>query len=502
MSSKIEWMDFGKPAFEKSAKDGKPVLLSITAPWSGLSREMEEQTYNREKIIKNINEDFVPVKVSSDERPDINLRYGQNGWPSTVFLTQRGAIITGCTYVSESELADLLEQVSGIYESLKRSGRVGLLPGDAKPPVSFEEKRLYFIRFHTAFVSQFEQLLAASFDPVYGGFSLEGPASTSISSLGGAKFPWPDALDFCLQKYKAGKDQKVRIILEKTLEGMAEGGLFDHLEGGFFRGCEDRKWHLPQFEKLLTDNINLARVYLEAGKVLRDPRFTEVYEKTTRFINLWLSSPETGEFYSSVSADADYYKFASRAERLLYLEEHKSPRADKTVYANKNGLAAGFYLEFKRKEFLASAFSHLLNSFRSPDGLFFHYKTGETGHFSDYFADQLSLVKVLIDPVLNSSDSAVDLKPKVLAADLWGKVMDTFYDRENGGFIDRRMTGDEIGLLKFPRKILKDNVEAVRVLRHFGQMEEARRTLVELLWQNKTAQLGSGPLAAILLENI
>lgn len=487
---KIEWLDFGKPAFERSAKDGKPVLLSITAPWSGLCREMEELIYSREKIIKNINENFVPVKVNSDERPDINLRYGQGGWPSTIFLTSRGRIITGCTYVSESGFLELLEQVSGIYESLKRSGRAALESEAAEPPVSFEEKRLYFIRFRTLFVSRFEELLSARFDPIYGGFGTIG-----------SKFPLPDVLDFCLRRYKVTKDQKIRFILEKTLEGMAEGGLFDHLEGGFFRYCEDRKWQSPRFEKLLEDSINLAGIYFEAGKVLGDRRFTEVCEKTTRFINQWLRHPETEELFSAVWADDSYYKLASRTERFSYLEENKSPKVNEVIYTDVNALAADFYLLSGKKEFSAGILNRLLTSFRSPDGLFFHYKVREAGKYPDFLTDQLNTVKCLVNPVLSSLAPA-DLKPTVLAASLWSQLMEKFYDKINGGFFDRKKTDDEIGLLKLPRKILKDNVEAVRLLKHFGQTEEARRTLIELLWENKTPQLGSGSLASVLSENI
>ena len=491
MNPKIEWMEWGRAAFDKSIKEEKPILLSINTSWCRFCGQMEKETYLCEEVINRVGRGFVPVRVNSDERPDINLRYNQGGWPSTVFLTSRGRVITGCTYASRPEFFDLLEQVGGIYKSLQRSGQNLGESENLEPPVSFEEKRLYFIKYHASYVLRFEELLVAGFDPIYGGFGTDGP-----------KFPLPEVLELCLRRIKATGDAKLRLILERTLEGMSEGGLWDFLDGGFFRCCLDRGWQSPRFEKLLEDNVNLARVYFEAGQILGDKRFTEISERTIRFINQWLYQRETGAFFNSVSADADYYIFASRAERLNYLDEHQSPKVDTTVYTNGAALASDLYFELRGKEAPQAALNLLLTSFRCPSGLFFHYKSGEAGKFSDFLADQLSLVRCLLNPVLNSSVGASDLKPRVLAEDLWKSTFDNFYDSTEGGFLDRRKSDDDLGLLKIPRKVLKDNVEAVRLLKHFGQVEAARKTLIELLWQNKTPNLNSGPLATLLLENV
>lgn len=492
MNSNIEWLDWGRPAFDKSVKDGKPILLSITVPWSSYCREMSDLTYSREEVIEKVNQGFIPVRVNGEERPDVNLRYGQGGWPSTVFLTPRGSVITGCTYVPEAQFTELLEQVVGIYEALNRSGRTALGPENTDSMAGFEEKRLYYIKNRTPFIDRFQELLFSSFDQVYGGFGFHPREN-------GPKYPLPYALGYLLKRYELDGESKVKVVIEKTLESMVESGLFDFLEGGFFHYSLDRKWQFPCSEKLLVDNIELAQIYYDAARILGDARFQDIYEKTVRFVNQWLLNPETKEFYSSVSADANYYKLASRAERLAYLKGHKSPLVDRAVYTNVGAVAANFYLERKIKEYSNADLNRLLVSMRSPDGLFFHCGIGGTGCLNDFFTDQVNFTRLLVSCSQLPSEPAVGLSRSELVADLWNKTMNTFYDRVNGGFIDRRKVDNEVGLAVFPRKVLKDNVVAVSVLKHFGQKEEARQTLIELLWKNKTPNLYSGSLAAALL---
>lgn len=496
MNPKIDWLDFGKPAFDKSLKEGKPILLSIYSTWSRACRLMDGETYSLEEVAAVVNKNYIPVRVNSDERPDINARYNQGGFPSTVFLTSRGQIITGATYVATGEFLDLLDQIFGIYESLKRSGRDLGESTEGQPLASPEEKRIYYIKYHVPFVSRFEELLLNTFDPLYGGFGQ--PAGGF-----GPKFPLPDVLDFLLKSFKKTGDFRLRSILEKTLEGMADGGLFDHLDGGFFNYAKDRTWRSTYSEKLLENNIHLARIYYDAGKLLEDRRFVEISKKTVNFINQWLYNRDRGGFYASVSADDEYYKLASRSERLAYLGEHKSPQADTTIYTNLNAMAADLYFGLGDKEFSAAALNLLLNSFRCPDGLFFHYKKGETGNFPEFLTDQLYLVKCLANPVLNSSAFALTLKPKTLAESVWRLVLDNFYDYQNGGFFDRKKIPEgEVGLLKKSVKNIKENAESVRILKWLGYTKEAQTTLAELLWQNKVPTLNSGPLACLLLENL
>lgn len=490
----INWQEWRQEVFDSSARQAKPVLLLLTAPWCPPGRAAEDKIFGSSLAEKLAREKFIPVRVSGGERPDISSRYGQGGSLNLVFLTAKGRVITACAGEGELASSDLLEQVAGINASLLRSGQVLGEAADLEPPAGPEEKRIYFIKYHSAFVSKFEELVLKSFDPTYGGFF---PAGSS-----GVKYPRPEILEFCLKRYKETEEAKFKVMLSKTLEGMAEGGLFDFLDGGFFRCCRDAKWQSPCHEKLLEDNLILAELYLKAGRVLGDARFSQVGEKTIRFINQWLYNPDGGGFYGVVSGDSGYYQLASRGERLAYREKNQSPKIDQTVYVSLNAAAANLYLSLGNKDFSFLTLNLLLGKFRSPEGLFFHFRKEEKGSFPQFLADQLGVVSCLLNPVLNSSAFAKDLNPRALAAQIWEAVTVNFYDKEAGGFFDRVKSADEAGLLKFPRKVLKDNVTAIRLLKSFGKGSEARQSLVELLWQNKTPTLGSACLAGLLAEGI
>ena len=112
----VKWMEWGTEAFERSRKEKKPVLLDIHGVWCHWCHVADKTTYSDPLIIKEINDNFVPIKVDTDRRPDINERYNQGGWPTTVFLDCNGNIITGATYVPPHEFGFMLEQVKNFYE--------------------------------------------------------------------------------------------------------------------------------------------------------------------------------------------------------------------------------------------------------------------------------------------------------------------------------------------------------------------------------------------------
>src|SRR3989338_8969615 len=112
---KIKWLEWSKESFEKAKKENKPILLDIFGVWCFWCHRMED-TYSDDLVAELINEKFIPIKVDTDKRPDINERYNQGGWPTTAFLTPDGMIITGATYMPPGQLAIMLEQVSNYFQ--------------------------------------------------------------------------------------------------------------------------------------------------------------------------------------------------------------------------------------------------------------------------------------------------------------------------------------------------------------------------------------------------
>src|SRR6187397_1936117 len=130
----IDWLPWGADAFARAAREGKPVLLSITAAWCRACHEMDSTTYADPAVAALVRDRFVPVRVDADRRPDINERYNLGGWPTTVFLADRGDTLSGGTYLDASQMMPALQQVADAYrdradEISARSARLRAVRG-------------------------------------------------------------------------------------------------------------------------------------------------------------------------------------------------------------------------------------------------------------------------------------------------------------------------------------------------------------------------------------
>src|SRR3989338_7065665 len=166
----INWLEWSEEAFEKAKRENKPVLLDIHGVWCHWCHVMQDTTYSDEIVIETVNEKFIPIKVDTDKRPDINERYNQGGWPTTAFLTPEGAVISGATYVPAAQFAGMLEQVSSYYKRKKDDIKLEL---PAKIHNKGEIKSV---------LDEVMNEISVSFDNDYGGFGVQ------------PKFPFPDAI--------------------------------------------------------------------------------------------------------------------------------------------------------------------------------------------------------------------------------------------------------------------------------------------------------------------
>jgi len=119
MTNRIKWLEWGKEAFERAKKEDKPILLDIYGVWCHWCHVIDQTTYSDPDIINIVNDKFVPVHVDTDKNPHVNKRYNQGGWPSTVFLTPTGQIITGATYIPPDSLKDMMFKVIDAFKDMK-----------------------------------------------------------------------------------------------------------------------------------------------------------------------------------------------------------------------------------------------------------------------------------------------------------------------------------------------------------------------------------------------
>ena len=312
----VDWYPWGEEAFSQARKEDKPIFLSIGYSTCHWCHVMAHETFEDPKAAAVMNELFVNIKVDREERPDVDRVYmtfvqattGSGGWPMSVWLQPDLKPIVGGTYFPPDDrygrrgfvsvcrtVADAWKnqrekveaQGERILGALRAHAEVEapVVPTDAKrtPPADVMREAL--------------KPYAATFDAEYGGFR-DAP-----------KFPRPVTLALLarVQARLAGKSpdesKQARAMLLATLDGMAAGGVHDHLGGGFHRYSVDRFWHVPHFEKMLYDQAQLAVAYLEAFQITGDARQAAVVRDVLDYVSRDLGAPEGG-FYCAEDADS------------------------------------------------------------------------------------------------------------------------------------------------------------------------------------------------------
>ncbi|MDE3108661.1 MAG: thioredoxin domain-containing protein [Acidobacteriota bacterium] len=300
----IDWNEWGEDAFAKARADEKPILLDIGAVWCHWCHVIDRESYENAEIAEIINRLYVPIKVDRDERPDVDARYqsaisaisGQGGWPLTAFLTPDGKPFFGGTYFPPDDrmgrpgFKRILLAISDAYKNRRaevdQSWRA-LEQAVAKAEI-FQDARGVF---DPRIVDIVVESALSQFDERHGGFG------------NAPKFPHAGAIDLLLERYQATRDGRLLHVAERTLEGMARGGVYDQLGGGFHRYSVDERWCVPHFEKMSYDNSELLRNYLHAYQVTAKPLYRDIAEGIISWVTEVLSDQQRGGFYASQDAD-------------------------------------------------------------------------------------------------------------------------------------------------------------------------------------------------------
>jgi uncharacterized protein len=328
----IDWHEWGEEAFARAHAEGKPLLLDIGAVWCHWCHVIDRESYENPEIAAIINRLYIPVKVDRDERPEVDARYqsavsaisGQGGWPLTAFLTPDGKPFFGGTYFPPEDAMGrpgfkrILVAVAEAFKSRRvevdDSARA-LEQAVAKAEVFHGARGAFDAGVVDAVVSS----ALRGFDPTHGGF---GHAP---------KFPHSSAIDLLLERYQATKSQQLLEVAEQTLEGMALGGIYDQIGGGFHRYSVDERWRVPHFEKMTYDNSELLKNFLHGYQVTGRVLFRETAEGVISWVNEVLSDQQRGGFYASQDADqtldddGDYFTWTQQEARdVLTPEEFRA----------------------------------------------------------------------------------------------------------------------------------------------------------------------------------
>jgi uncharacterized protein len=416
----VDWYPWGEDALARARAEDRPILLSIGYAACHWCHVMEHESFEDAATAELMNERFVNVKVDREERPDLDAIYmdavvaltGHGGWPMTVFLTPEGEPFFGGTYYPpeprhglpsfrqvlaavadayRERRGDVTRQASALVEAIQASGRAA----PSTEPLT------------SGLLGDAVRGLRAQFDQEWGGF---GHAP---------KFPPASVLEFLLRRGELD-------IVRKTLDGMAAGGMYDLVGGGFHRYSVDARWLVPHFEKMLYDNALLAPAYLHAWVVTGEERYRRVAERTLEYVLRELRLPHGG-FASAQDADTEgvegltftwapgegapeellqpfeHGRFVLRGElddetreHLFELREQRpKPLRDDKAIASWNGMAVAALAEagrrLERSDFRGAAVEaaeFLLGPLSRDDGrLFRTYRDGRskgTGYLEDY----------------------------------------------------------------------------------------------------------------------
>ncbi len=478
----VDWYPWGEEALARARGEDRPILLSIGYAACHWCHVMEHESFEDAETARLMNEHFVNVKVDREERPDLDAVYmdavvtmtGHGGWPMTVFLTPEGEPFFGGTYFPPAprhglpSFRQVLEAVAQAYRERRadvaRSARqlVESVRGSAELAPSSEP-------LTDSVLGEAAGALRRSFDPEWGGFG------------GAPKFPPASVLEFLLRRGELD-------LVTKTLDGMAAGGMYDLVGGGFHRYSVDDRWLVPHFEKMLYDNALLVPTYLHAWVVTGEERYRRVAEDTCEYLLRDLALPDGG-FASSQDADTDgvegltYTWTADEgvpAELLRPFEHGRSivrgeldpelrprlleersrrpqPGRDDKAIAAWNGLALAALAEAARRlpsnRLLLSAErlgNFLLSGLSSPDGRLFRTWRDGRASIPGYLEDYADVAHGLLELHVATGEVRWLEEANRLAR----LAVDLFADDERGGFF---MAAHDAEQLVARKKDLDDN---------------------------------------------
>ncbi|MFX0164832.1 MAG: thioredoxin domain-containing protein [Promethearchaeota archaeon] len=324
----VNWYPWGKEAFNKAQKEEKPIFLSIGYSTCHWCHVMAHESFEDDEIAELMNETFISIKVDREERPDIDKVYmtvcqvmtGSGGWPLTIIMTPDKKPFFAGTYFPKNTrfgrigLIDLIKRIKELWNN-QRTELV-----NSAEQITFNLQNIDQESpgelFTEGTLKKAYKLLLRQFDENNGGFGSR------------PKFPTPHNLIFLLRFWKRTDDKKALEMVEKTLQAMRKGGIYDHIGFGFHRYSTDSIWLVPHFEKMLYDQALIAIAYIEAYQATKNEKYKRTAQEIFTYVLRDMLSPEGG-FYSAEDADSEgeegkfYVWTKMELENILEKEEFK-----------------------------------------------------------------------------------------------------------------------------------------------------------------------------------
>ena len=300
----VDWYPWGAEAFERAKKEDKPVFLSIGYSTCHWCHVMEYESFENDRIAGIMNEHFVSIKVDREQRPDIDEIYinavqmmtGSGGWPLSVFLTPDGKPFYGGTYFPPKDVYGrpgferVLLSIADVwrnrrYEFVDSADKLSAVLANLTGPTEKEKLSPEMLKRGFDYSRDI-------FDGTNGGFGVA------------PKFPQPTNLSMLLSYWYRTANAQALQMVEKTLDAMSKGGIYDHIGGGFHRYATDAQWLVPHFEKMLYDQALLSKVYLQAYQITKNQKYATIAREILDYVLRDMTDVDGG-FYSAEDADSE-----------------------------------------------------------------------------------------------------------------------------------------------------------------------------------------------------
>jgi len=298
----VDWFPWSDEALKTAQKSDKLLLISVGYSSCHWCHVMEEESFTDDEVANVMNGNFINIKVDREERPDLDEIYmkalvlmtGSGGWPMNIIALPDGTPIWGGTYVPKNQWIQVLNQVSGFYNT--RKDDVLEYAKSVKEGVQ-KEGLVKAVPRDDVYNSELQTELAEK------AFKYADKVNGGIGS--GQKFPLPSMLNFFMRYSNEYKSKEMKEFVFNSLIQISRGGINDRIDGGFHRYTVDNSWHIPHFEKMLYDNAQLLSVYSNGYKVFKEDRFLKELHNIYNFLDSKMTG-DNGLIFSSISADTNY----------------------------------------------------------------------------------------------------------------------------------------------------------------------------------------------------
>jgi uncharacterized protein len=448
-AQEIRWREWGDEAFREAEQQDKPLALFVTAFWCGFCQRMDETTLSDEDVAALLNAFFIPVRVEEGQRPDVDLRYNQDGWPTIAFLSPGGTVLASVNYTPPQEFITLLARVVEYFREHRDDLRA--VDTHLAASIAHADPIADPAPLEPGIVAEITGMLEGLADREHGGFGAE------------IKLLHTEANEFLLYLHETTGERAHLDHVLLTLARLRESRTFDTRDGGFFRYSSRADWQEPHPEKLLEDQAALLRNVLHAYLLTDEPRWRELAEELVFYLDGALSPGEIGPYFAGCQ---DYL----HGSGMDFEGGDRSAVLDTLIYCAANAHAASAYLDAwwllgrtDCRDRAVALLEALWRDLRIPGGGMYHYYDGDERGAPGLLRDTLATGLALLDAYAALGDDRFLEWARELAAEIGER-----HRHLDGGFVDISQTGP--GHLRVPLALLTENATAARFFGYLADL--------------------------------